>query len=356
MLCAILKDRGMSVTTAESHTRHLLLGYPYLAVRIACTDIPAARRMLAEHPGYEARYRIDTKKLAKSRGLLVPIDFSPYSDLACDFAFALAQQMDCSITLLHVFFSPSFPTPFPDADTVDAEIEEQQVTVEVEDEVSKRVEAYKTKLRERIAAGELPDVPFEFVVEEGIPEEEISRLTRNEHPSLVVMGTRGRHRKELDLLGSVTAEVIDSASAPVFAIPENSTVRKPDDVRRLAFVTNFDDRDMLGLQRLLEMNEFTERYIHFLYVTKKNDENEIIGILERVRRYFEDFYPEMEFNIEYISEEDLLRDADKIISENNIDVLVLTTHKRNVFARLFNPSLAHRVVFHSDTPLLIIRN
>jgi nucleotide-binding universal stress UspA family protein len=64
----------------------------------------------------------------------------------------------------------------------------------------------------------------------------------------------------------------------------------------------------------------------------------------------------MEFNIEYISEEDLLRDADKIISENNIDVLVLTTHKRNVFARLFNPSLAHRVVFHSDTPLLIIRN
>jgi len=33
----------------------------------------------------------------------------------------------------------------------------------------------------------------------------------------------------------------------------------------------------------------------------------------------------------------------------------MTAQKRNLMARLFNPSIAHRMVFHSDTPLLVIR-
>mgnify|MGYP002091299224 CR=1 FL=1 len=40
--------------------------------------------------------------------------------------------------------------------------------------------------------------------------------------------------------------------------------------------------------------------------------------------------------------------------DNQIDIITLTSYKRNIFARLFNPSIARKMIFHSDTPLLVI--
>ena len=34
--------------------------------------------------------------------------------------------------------------------------------------------------------------------------------------------------------------------------------------------------------------------------------------------------------------------------------IIIPNRKRNIFARLFNPSLAHKMLFLSDTPLLVI--
>ncbi|MDP2113854.1 MAG: universal stress protein, partial [Bacteroidota bacterium] len=44
---------------------------------------------------------------------------------------------------------------------------------------------------------------------------------------------------------------------------------------------------------------------------------------------------------------------DHFIQENQIDVLALTTHRRNMFTMLFNPSIARKLVLHTRTPLLI---
>ena len=43
------------------------------------------------------------------------------------------------------------------------------------------------------------------------------------------------------------------------------------------------------------------------------------------------------------------------VKEKGIDVLCLSNYKRNVFARLFNPSIARRMIFHSNTPILVIK-
>ncbi len=39
-------------------------------------------------------------------------------------------------------------------------------------------------------------------------------------PAAIVMGTRGKNAKELDLIGSVTAEVMDGCTTPIFAVPD----------------------------------------------------------------------------------------------------------------------------------------
>lgn len=35
-------------------------------------------------------------------------------------------------------------------------------------------------------------------------------------------------------------------------------------------------------------------------------------------------------------------------------IITLTSYKRNIFSRLFNPGIARKMIFHSDTPLLVI--
>lgn len=55
---------------------------------------------------------------------------------------------------------------------------------------------------------------------EGIPEEEVLRYTKEYRPRIIIMGTRGKSQKDIDLIGSVTAEVIERSRVPVLAIPE----------------------------------------------------------------------------------------------------------------------------------------
>ena len=50
---------------------------------------------------------------------------------------------------------------------------------------------------------------------------------------------------------------------------------------------------------------------------------------------------------------DISGSLQKIIDEEKIDILSLTTHKRNMISRLFNPSIARKMVFHTNTPLLV---
>ena len=39
---------------------------------------------------------------------------------------------------------------------------------------------------------------------------------------------------------------------------------------------------------------------------------------------------------------------------SHIDLMVVPNRKKNVFARLFNPGIAHRVLFHFDIPMMVV--
>ena len=55
-----------------------------------------------------------------------------------------------------------------------------------------------------------------------------------------------------------------------------------------------------------------------------------------------------------VKNDNLLSSLDSYIKSNHIDIITLTSYKRNIFSRLFNPGIARKMIFHSDTPLLVI--
>jgi len=47
---------------------------------------------------------------------------------------------------------------------------------------------------------------------------------------------------------------------------------------------------------------------------------------------------------------------EKFVNENTIDMISLSSSPRNIFARMFNPGIARRMLFHTNTPMLVIKS
>ena len=70
-------------------------------------------------------------------------------------------------------------------------------------------------------------------------------------PSACRDGYERKSRKEEDLVGSVTAEVMDSCRVPVFAFPENAELISLDAIKRVAYFCNLDQRDIISVDTLI---------------------------------------------------------------------------------------------------------
>ncbi len=277
--------------------------------------------------------------------ILVPLDFSDYSMKACYFAFHLAFSVKAEVTIFHTYHTPAFGN-LPMLDTNDDE------TLRIEKKIKSDIENFENLLKRKISKGELPRIKYKTIIKEGIPEEEVIKYSQKDDFSLIIMGTRCKSRKEQDLIGSVTAEVIERSLIPVFAIPEDTTLDTVSDIKNIAFVTNFNGNDLIAFERMMTMlNNFSFKifFIHIDSARNKWNEIKLVGIKE----YFTKQYPNLETEISLIKGNDIVDCLDDFIEENKINLVSINKRKRNVISRIFNPSVTRKLVFHANTNTLI---
>src|SRR5690606_33057848 len=188
--------------------------------------------------------------------ILIPVDFSDYTLLTCEFGFKLAKDLNCSVKLMHAFFTPFYPAamPFSDAFTLQATDKDlyQDVSRKTKHEMKTINNKIEEKIDEYISTGYFPNVTYTTLLAEGLPEEEIISYSRKMKPVAIVMGTKGKNAKELDLIGSVTAEVMDGCKTPIFAVPEDAKVRNISEIKRLVFLTNFQEREFKAFEVMMK--------------------------------------------------------------------------------------------------------
>jgi nucleotide-binding universal stress UspA family protein len=150
--------------------------------------------------------------------ILVPIDFSHFSDKALSYGCALAEQFDAQLHLLHVV---SFPRDFAAMDWSAGY-------------ANRLPETYFQELEEA-ACRQLDETSFPETrrpltakreVREGTPFVEIVRYARQNEIDLIVIGTHGRTGIAHMLMGSVAEKVVRKAPCPVLAVrdPEHDFV------------------------------------------------------------------------------------------------------------------------------------
>ena len=329
-------------------------------VRIMESDLPRALKIVESSTWLAdevVEEEIQEKEIETQKSLLVPVDFSDYSMKACDFAFNLADHMHARVVLMHIYFSPVYmPTLQYATEGCCMPVDDEMGIKSVLDGVQAQFDKLKEIIDERIASGEYPKVDYTCLLREGVPEEEILHYARTKKPVMIVMGTRGKGMKEYGVIGSVTAEVIERSPVFVYAIPEHAKLTNYKDIHKVAFMTSFDQRDLVAFDSLITTFKEFPFEISFIHLNAEEEHrtwNEIK--LAGIRDYFLKQYPNMKIEIKSITEDHLLNKLDDYVKEQAIDVLCISNYKRNVFARLFNPSIAKRMVFHSETPMLIIK-
>lgn len=323
-------------------------------VRIKESDLPHALRIIEDNKWSEDAKEEEEKGDAdQTRKVLIPIDFSDYSMKACDLGINYAAVVGAEVMIMHAYFNPYFPSAIPLGETLSYQMNEEESLQELLRRVRGNMEDICSLIEKKMEDGELPRVTYDYVLREGLPEEEIIAYSKEYRPTLIVMGTRGKDQKEVDLIGSVTGEVIELNKVPVLAIPENVPFTNLRDAKHIAFATSFNQRDLVAFDKFMELIRDFDFSIHLFNISTSRDEwNEIR--LSGVREYFKKQYPDANLSYTVLADGDLLLAIEKFVRDEHIDVIALSSYRRSLLARMFNPSIARKMLFHTDTPLLVI--
>lgn len=362
ILQTILENEGI-----ESYIQNVNLIQPVISsgvrVRINEHDLPQALKVVESSVWLQSEVLNENDTAlwgseSKENKILIPVDFSAYSERACDFGFKLADQFHAEVVQLHVYYSPIyFPGTSYDTELYQFAMPEEMISVRnMMQRVHTQFKELAEKVAGKIASGEYPDVKYTCVLKEGVAEEEILRYAKSHKPFIIVMGTRGENEKEQSLIGSVTAEIVERSPAFVYVIPEAATIKSVEELKRIAVFTSFDQRDLIAFDSLVtsfKEQQFEITFVHISSHAEKRESNE--KRLLALQDYFRKQYPHLKVEYTVLDDENLLNEVDKMVAEKHIDAICVANYRRNIFARLFNLSVARKMLFHSKTPILVIR-
>ena len=347
MIKTVLEENGI-----ETVIHNLNLEHPELAVgvrvRIKESDLPRALKIVEEmESAWEQESPTGTPSTQK---VLIPIDFSDQVPKVTDFGFHFADNLAAEVVYLYIYFSPAF-TISSNNDMSTYSISDSELLKKILSSANTEIDNMTKQIHERIVKGELPNIPFSFLMKEGVPEDQILDYCKKNSPALVVMGTHGRKLTN-ELIGSVTAEVMESCISPVFAVPTLMNMQSPDEIKKVAFLTNFDQKDLIAIDRAISLFGPDNVEIYFIHASEKNVAwSEVM--LAGIKFYFSDHYPQLITNYDLLNANDTPEYLNTYMADHKINVLAFNSRRRNVFARLFNPGLAYKMVLHSDTPLFV---
>jgi nucleotide-binding universal stress UspA family protein len=143
--------------------------------------------------------------MADFQRILVPTDFTDTSERALDWAFALADRVGSSITVMHSYEIPI--VGFPDG-----------ALVATADIAARMAEASRKGLDNVIAKRSGGKIKVDGALREGVAWEEINKVADAIDADIIVIGTHGRKGLARALLGSVAENVVRTATRPVLTI------------------------------------------------------------------------------------------------------------------------------------------
>jgi len=262
--------------------------------------------------------------------ILFPTDFSDTAKRAFQLALHLADAINTKIDLIHVYH-----LPIGDASNIPPDMIEGMIRENEEAALQEMKEFVKDANPERI--GEIRIDYGVFIASE------ITEAAADDSYQLIMMGTKGKHNRMEQFLGSVTSQTFLHAPCPVIAIPEDSKVES---IKKVAYASEFRPLEGAATDDLAELVEQLGAELDIVHVDGDIEDNQEVQLDGMSRPV----------TMSVLKGKSVTEAIEQFVEEKNVDMLALYKPRRKFIERVFHPSLTKRMAFHSKVPLFIFRD
>jgi nucleotide-binding universal stress UspA family protein len=284
--------------------------------------------------------------------ILVPVDFSGHTDIACTYALEIASKGGAVIRLFHTY-SDQFiiaDSSFPDAIDMSTMYNEELLK-EVLHQSEKKMEYLQADLEEKIKKNKYKNIKFEVTVVGGEIESELNDLCNEFQPDMIVMGMRGTG-KTLNMWGRVSTHIINHSKIPVLTVPDIKKFRGFQKIMLAADLSGKNEDSIRKIFSLFSDFQFHLACIHFLIKEDKSEENEK---MEKLRKSFEKEEKAGKISFKIVDVTDDKQTAvNRVIESHSIDLIAFQPHKHGLFYNLFTHKITKKNFQATNIPLLAI--
>lgn len=353
-----LEAEGIPVTLQNVNLEHPTVSSG-MRVRIPETDLPLALRIIENQDIFRS---YDEEHRQTDRSFLVPVDFSDYSLQAACAAFRIAQAHKGEIVLLNSYIDPYLGSNMQLTDALTFDISaEADARRKVEQSAHAQMRHFTRQIRELIKNGTIPPVKFTTTIAEGVAEDAIDEYAKLNTPYMIIMGTRGTERKAAEMIGSVSAEVINRCRCTVLTIPETFHPSEKASPHKVLFLCNFDQGDILALDTVARIFNRSDAEVIMAQVDGRRRILDRMNTpapaeVERLVSYCSKNYPRFTFSTMNVTVDRGLDALRTVLTDNNVDLIVIPhRHRRSILGRLLNHGLSQQLILGTDIPMLVIR-
>jgi len=269
--------------------------------------------------------------------ILLPVDFSGYSNDAFRFALDLAKKNGSTINMLHVVEPPyNFATAI-----------EGMTQIMEKNAISKM-----DQMINNIQTSEYEDVEINTGIKHGRTTRELLERIKKNSVDVVVMGSKGQSGLDRAVFGSVSTGIIADSTVPVFVIPEDDKSENLN-IENILFTTNLREKDPENLSYVDFIASLYDAKIELIHITKHNDFESSLrvkGFIQLINDLNLDSTPELMVK----EHKNFLISLAEYLSENPASLVVLNRYRRSIVQKLFAKDHTSDMIEYYQSPLLVI--
>jgi nucleotide-binding universal stress UspA family protein len=258
--------------------------------------------------------------------IVVATDFSGPAEKAMLYAGQLANAINASILLLHVYQIPVGMNDMP-------------VLMVSTDELKKNAEAglerAKGLLQKSYSA-----IEIKTEARLGDVIDELEDVCTKKDPFVIVVGKHGASGVQRILFGSTSLSIIRHTPYPVIAVPDNWNNNQPK-IAALAIDASVEKLEAQKIRAVVNELKIQLRIIHV-----KQEKSASLQVKNLVT--------ELNSNYETIYDHVFVHGIESYVLQNSIDLLIILPHKHNLIEKLFLRTHTKELLKKISIPIMCI--